>query len=187
MVGDSGIILKTVNSGTNWTALSSGTTNKLYSVFFTNANNGYAVGDGNTILKTIDGGISWAIQHSGGSYNNFFSVYFPDANTGYVVGEGETILKTTNGGTFVEEAVSPEHTFILYPNPANGKVTILDNKKLQGVTTICIYDITETLVMQVEIGDRNQVELYISTLAKGIYLVKIQSRTINECRKLVVN
>ena len=103
------------------------------------------------------------------------------------MGEGETILKTTNGVTFVEEAVSPEQTIIIYPNPANNKITILDKKKLPGETTITIFNITGTKVMQYEIGDRNAVELDISTLAKGIYLVKIQTRTIIECKKLVVN
>ena len=43
----------------HWTALSSGTTNPLYSVYFTDCNTGYAVGgdyDEGTILKTINGG-----------------------------------------------------------------------------------------------------------------------------------
>ena len=54
-----GTILKTIDGGTTWTTLSSGTTNDLNSVYFTDANTGYAVGDTGTILKTIDGGTTW--------------------------------------------------------------------------------------------------------------------------------
>ena len=50
------VILKTTDSGANWTAQTSGTTNWLSSVYFTDANTGYAVGAGGTILKTTDGG-----------------------------------------------------------------------------------------------------------------------------------
>ena len=182
--GGVGIILKTTDGGLTWTALYYDTT--LNSVFFTDSNTGYAVGGSGTIYNTVNGGSTWTAQTSG-TRNRLKCVYFTTGNTGYAVGDGETILKTTNGGTFNDETVSPEQTYILYPNPANDIITSLDKKKLPGVTTISIYNITGTLVMQLEIGDRNLVELDISTLAKGIYLVKIQTRMIIECKKLVVN
>ena len=56
IVGYSGVIIKTVNRGKTWTALSSGTKRHLYSVYFTDVNSGYAVGDSGTILKTTNGG-----------------------------------------------------------------------------------------------------------------------------------
>ncbi len=39
--------------------------NTLKSVYFTNANTGYAVGNYGTIIKTIDGGEQWTILKSG--------------------------------------------------------------------------------------------------------------------------
>ena len=51
-----GTILKTTNGGATWTSQLSGTIYRLYSVYFTNFNTGYAVGDGGTILKTITSG-----------------------------------------------------------------------------------------------------------------------------------
>ena len=51
------ITIFTINiANAQWTALTSGTTNNLNSVFFTDANTGYAVGDYGTILKTTNGG-----------------------------------------------------------------------------------------------------------------------------------
>lgn len=76
----------------------SGITTTLASVFFTNANTGFAVGD-SAILKTTDGGTNW-IKVSGGNYI-LYSVFFPDPITGYAVGtdlNSGTIVKTTDGG-----------------------------------------------------------------------------------------
>jgi photosystem II stability/assembly factor-like uncharacterized protein len=124
--GDSAkvFILKTTNGGSLWsinyiygdTASDGG----LNSVYFTDANTGYAVGSfknnsfanspyyRSIIVKTTNGGIDWTMQNQYGS--DLKSVYFPNADTGYSVGVsvyramtffywGYVILKTTNSGT----------------------------------------------------------------------------------------
>jgi photosystem II stability/assembly factor-like uncharacterized protein len=104
-VGEDGIILKTVDGGTNWEPQNSGITNNLHSVFFNDSNTGYAVGDSGKILKTTNGGDLWSIQTSG-IINDLNSVFFINTDTGYTVSSGiETgnirtfhILKTTNAG-----------------------------------------------------------------------------------------
>jgi len=80
-----------------WVPQNSGITNNLRSVFFTNANTGFAVGDSGTILKTTDGGGDWIVQNSG-TIENLYSVNFPNDSIGYVVGDAGIILKTTDGG-----------------------------------------------------------------------------------------
>jgi photosystem II stability/assembly factor-like uncharacterized protein len=52
-------ILRTTNGGANWVAQSSGTTNTLTSVCFTDANTGTAVGRHGTILRTTNGGATF--------------------------------------------------------------------------------------------------------------------------------
>jgi len=81
----------------NWQPLSSGTKNNLNSVYFVDANIGFAVGDYGTILKTNNGGIDWIAQSST-TRNKLTSVYFVNYNIGYAVGAAGTILKTSNGG-----------------------------------------------------------------------------------------
>ena len=76
--------------------LSSGTTNQLYSVYFTSVDTGFAVGISGTILKTTNAGANWTAQTSG-TVASLNSVYFTDVNTGYIV--GGAILKTTDGGS----------------------------------------------------------------------------------------
>jgi len=84
-LGRDGTILKTTNGGTNWTAQTSGTTNVLNSIYFTDANTGYTVGEIGTILKTINSGTTWTALTSG-TTSNLYSIYFKNANIGYAVG-----------------------------------------------------------------------------------------------------
>jgi len=90
------LIAMTITTNAQWTAQTSGTTENLASVYFIDANTGYAVGKSGTILKTTDGGTNWTALSSGIT-SGLGAVYFTDANTGYIGGEGK-ILKTINGG-----------------------------------------------------------------------------------------
>jgi len=97
-----GIIIKTSNGGTDWSLVCYDTASSiLTSVFFVNADTGYAAGYfgsmTNTILKTVDGGNSWIRQYYTNSAKGFTSIYFINADTGYIVGNS-IILKTINGG-----------------------------------------------------------------------------------------
>ena len=96
--GEGGIILKTTNCGANWTTLNSGTSNSLYSLYFSNTADGYAVGESGTIVKTTNGGTNWTALSSG-TTNQLNAVHFTDTANGYAIGAGGTILKTINGGT----------------------------------------------------------------------------------------
>ena len=87
LVGEAGTILRTTDGGTNWILQTSGTTEILKSVFFTDADTGTAVGYGATILRTTNGGTNWFSQSSGISNSiTLEDVYFLNANTGTAVG-----------------------------------------------------------------------------------------------------
>jgi photosystem II stability/assembly factor-like uncharacterized protein len=83
--------------GDSWHAQSSGTTNILFSVDFTDYGNGMAVGQGNTILRTTNGGAAWTLQSSPGG-TILYGVTMIDRNTAVAVGSGGAILRTTDGG-----------------------------------------------------------------------------------------
>lgn len=97
VAGDSGTILVTVDGGSNWQCIISGTSQSLKSIFFINSLTGWIAGSGGVILKTTDGGVKW-ISLSTGTSLSLSSVYFPTIDTGYSVGPSVT-LKTTDGGT----------------------------------------------------------------------------------------
>ncbi|MBI4427716.1 MAG: T9SS type A sorting domain-containing protein, partial [Ignavibacteriales bacterium] len=97
--GASGTIRHTTNSGQTWTAQTSGTTNFLWSIHFTDGNNGWAMGDAGTIRHTTDGGAAWTGQNSG-TASLLRTCSFVDANNGAAVGNSGTIVRTTGGATW---------------------------------------------------------------------------------------
>jgi len=90
------------------------------SVYFTDANTGFAVGQSGTIIKTNNGGTTW-FNISSGTGNLLRSVYFPDANTGYAVGKQGTIMKTTDSGATwtAQESGTTDVLFSVYFTDAN--------------------------------------------------------------------
>jgi len=105
VVGDLGTILHTSDGGVTWTEQSSGTTNWLTKVSFTDTSNGTAVG-GLTILHTTNGGNEWTSQGSP-AFGSLFDVSFSDANNGTAVGQSGMIIHTTNGGSTWIAELSP--------------------------------------------------------------------------------
>jgi len=65
-----------------WFEQTSGTTEVLRSVNFTDALTGTAVGEEGTIIRTIDGGTTWTAQSSGTS-QELWEVSLTDTLTGY--------------------------------------------------------------------------------------------------------
>ena len=98
VVGDSGTVLETSDSGQTWTQQASGLadTVDLTAVFFLDNSTGWAAGTAGTIIKTSDGGHSWTALSSG-SGETFYSLFFTSADTGWV-GGAETLARTTDGG-----------------------------------------------------------------------------------------
>jgi len=99
MSGDNGTLLRTFNSGNNWSSIDVGL-GSLHSVYFINAKTGYVVHNRTSdykIYKTTNNGNNWTEQISNAA--TLMSIYFVNSNTGYVCGDNGRIIKTTNGGT----------------------------------------------------------------------------------------
>ena len=98
IVGENGILLKTLDGGDSWGQLASGTTKLLNKVKFFNKNEGYIAGE-STLLFTSDGGNNWSSAQSDGK------VYFIDMNKGWMVTQGVDIeytikvFRTNDGGS----------------------------------------------------------------------------------------
>lgn len=99
VVGASGTILKSTDSGTTWTAQSNTLSSQdLYSVYYVTANTGWAVGNDGTILNTVNPTPMWEPQATVSTTQSLNSVYFVDKNTGWAVGNAG-VYATTNSGT----------------------------------------------------------------------------------------
>jgi len=80
----------------NWTSQTSGTTNPLQAVWFTDAQNGWVVGDFGTSRFTTDGGQTWnGVTLTG---QDLEDVAFVNQSTGLIVGDNGLIFRTITGG-----------------------------------------------------------------------------------------
>lgn len=96
--GTYGGIIRSLNSGSNWSTQYSVAEETLSEIYFTDNNTGYAVcgfGGGN-ILKTIDAGETWTSMVTGYQLP-MYGIYFTDHDNGYIAGSLK-IYKTTNAG-----------------------------------------------------------------------------------------
>ena len=69
----------------------------------------------------------------------------------------------------------------IYPNPATNSITINAGNAL----TFSLYDLTGRIVLDTNLSDGIS-NLNVSSLSKGLYLVKIQQREEVFCQKLVI-
>ena len=63
--GDGGLIIKTIDGGSNWSLLSTGIVQNLWDIKVIPKSNGkkvIAVGEDNTVIKSMDGGVTWKSQ-----------------------------------------------------------------------------------------------------------------------------
>lgn len=102
VVGFSGLISTTTNSGQNWNRQSISVSTNLHKVAFINNSIGCIIGELGVIYYTSTSGASW-IPISSGTTSNLNDVRFTSigneiTNTGYIAGSNGTILKTNNAG-----------------------------------------------------------------------------------------
>jgi len=93
-----------------WRHQNSGTTANLGSVFFIDANIGWACGGGGKIIKTTNGGLDWFDQNSN-TTAGLNTIQFVDANNGWACG-GNQILRTADGGLIWSVQNFPSSTSI---------------------------------------------------------------------------
>jgi len=93
--GNSGVIIRTLNSGSTWLTKVSDTTVNLNSIFFVDSNVGWAVGNGGIITKSLDGGSTWDSTVLNSSFD-LKSIYFTDT-TGFIAGSSGALYRTLDG------------------------------------------------------------------------------------------
>jgi photosystem II stability/assembly factor-like uncharacterized protein len=118
IVGDSGIVLKSLNGGMSWQQVYANDTLTFVSVFFTSTLTGYAAG--NQLFKTTDGGNSWNLVL--GDTNEMREVYFVNASLGFA-GAHNAVYRTTDSGNTWSICITSGtgyFTAIYFPSPLVG-------------------------------------------------------------------
>lgn len=193
-VSDAGRIGKTTNSGTNWTLVTSGTTESLFGVKFVDALTGFACGNNGAIIRTTNGGDSWSAQTS--PLNEILTdVWFTSANTGYISTWTGKVLKTTNGGITYVNQISSEipHEYLLsqnYPNPFNPSTVIKFQIPEAAFTELNVYDVLGRKVSQL-VNEKLQAGVYetewnASAMPSGIYFYRLKSGNYTKTHKMIL-
>jgi photosystem II stability/assembly factor-like uncharacterized protein len=94
VVGDGGILLKTVDKGKTWEKVELGISTDLASIEFFGATNGFIAGAEGMALATTDAGETW-IQIPSGTIRDLRAVSAGTAQKAYFVGNDGTILSFT--------------------------------------------------------------------------------------------
>lgn len=103
-VGDRGHILYSDDQGKTWTQASVPVSVLLTSVYFSNAQEGWAVGHNGVILYSSDAGQNWQLQHddskgtAGKEGAPLLGVWFANNQEGFAVGAYGYFLTTHDGG-----------------------------------------------------------------------------------------
>jgi photosystem II stability/assembly factor-like uncharacterized protein len=108
-------VWRTEDGGHSWneglSASDQGVNKRITSIFFINAQVGWACGRGGLFYETTDGGSSWHARMINESAD-FDEVFFLDENTGWVK-DGSNIYRTVDGGkTWHLRAISKDNTII---------------------------------------------------------------------------
>ncbi|MEB2774737.1 YCF48-related protein [Algoriphagus sp. D3-2-R+10] len=92
IVGDAGVILKSVDMAKTWRRIDVPFTENLTSVDFWNKDLGFISGENGLVLQTKDGGESW-VQNPSGTSRNLTGISVGTPTVAFAVGEDGTILK----------------------------------------------------------------------------------------------
>lgn len=94
--GDSGKVLVTTDSGTNWTFNTVNNIVSLSDVHIIDAQNSFVVGSPEQIYKSTNAGSSWISDFNGGANISLYKILFTENHAGLISGSQGKILKNTD-------------------------------------------------------------------------------------------
>lgn len=168
-------ILKTVDGGATWTALTTGQTNTDYDMWWDNETTGWVVGSGGRIIRTTNGGDSWT-QSTTSVTSTLYSIRRASANVFYACGTSGSFIKSEDGGqTFITKTApttSPLYTIEII---SENEVLVLGSagivyKTTDGGntwTTVTPFT-TEVIRTSIKIGNKIIAGCYKSTVAESV-------------------
>ena len=201
-----GKLLKSTNGGVSWFNLDSALTSIFKSIYFLNANTGWASSN-NGNYRTTDGGSTWVNQPIQGGTNFLNQIFFKDELHGWVGSWNGYVYATGTGGVTGIQPISSEipERFLLhqnYPNPFN-PVTRIRFEIPSGVrgerseVRLVVFDVAGREVAELVNGELQagvyEYEFDGAGLSSGVYFYriavhsdKLQSGEFSETRRMVL-
>lgn len=186
-------IYKTTDRGINWNKqldfLDPEYTGSLNSIAFYNSQNGVAGGDGGIMQFTSDGGNSWTRDRikNFGLYENVVDVSYNTEDYVFVLGHQSSVFRKRLSPTDVNENISERNKSMIYPNPADDKIYLSINPKLNiNNFKVSIFNfLGNNLISKSFSNKESKAELNIESLTTGTYLLVIDYGNIRESKLFV--
>jgi len=87
----------------------------------------------------------------------------------------------------VDEVTLVQNTdFVVAPNPANNFITI-SGIETAAITSISVTDINGRIVKNQSFENVSEVEMNVSDLAQGLYILNIGSKDVKTAQKFIKN
>lgn len=192
ITGKDGEIYKTTDAGSTWIMQNTGYNKPLFSIYFADALNGWAVGGVDCrsgscipfqkIIATTDGGQSWFSQSSNGdSLPQFNNVCF-GSTAAYACGNDGQIIKLQ---TLITQRSGERQAAGLdvFPNPID-RTAILNLPSDFKEAQVKIFSGEGKLVFE-ECGVSGQHLLQMAHLAPGIYFLQVESGSSRRLQKIL--
>jgi hypothetical protein len=105
-----------------------------------------------------------------------------------LVGTGTGLYSQYGDNTIsIEETVSVEQDFLVYPNPGNGIINVEMKETIQVEGIIIFYDVLGRIVEQVKLNNNTKkIQLDITDKPKGIYILEIRQNNKSKLQELII-
>lgn len=190
--GSGGVILQTLDGGTNWLPTLTGVDVDFNSIE-TRSDTAWATGTGGIVYKTVDNGANW-VRYSVGYTDDQSQLRVSGGGKGHVVGNagnGRYFNNTDSSGviTSVPTKTNVMNTFDLYPNPAKDQITISGYLAASQKMTIDIKDVQGRQVKQLinsTFNGQYVEKVNTENFIPGIYFVHIHIGNQSMVKKLII-
>jgi len=132
-------VVKSSNTGTNWSIKTYNYNYKFYDIHFRDQQNGLAVTDTGLVFKTTNNGILWTKSFENNTYK-INNIIFVNSNTGCAFGNNGKILRTTDYG----------NNWIISTTPTNKNLIV--GKFINSITGFVIGN-SGTVLKSTDLGN----------------------------------
>ncbi len=134
---------------------------------------------------------TYVIARAANKADSILNALDKNLNIGFYIAwsNGKVDTFTRERGTNVKNVASNENGLVIFPNPANDKVSVMVNATNSNNAQINIIDIKGAIVKSMDnklVSGVNVVELSVADLPKGMYFVQVTSNEGTSTKKLVI-
>jgi photosystem II stability/assembly factor-like uncharacterized protein/uncharacterized protein YqfB (UPF0267 family) len=185
---EGGGIFLSSNNGTKWVAVNAGLNYTSIQSIAISGSNIFAGTWGGGVFLSSNNGANWTAFNDGLEYTvvQSLAVYGNNIYAGTWAGGGVFYRSLTEITGLDHQSINSNSQITIYPNPAKDIIRVENNNNNQEAITIRIFDVAGIQILTNSFKNQNSIELDVSNLVKGIYLLQVQIHNVIENKKLII-